>query len=436
LWITHAVRNGAFLSTIPFLCAAEVPECPKGLDRISGWIETNPPSGRKKGWTNKMNETRVYEDGYHAVFREQGEFLECLKNIGRNSFWDRRKSKSLRLVAITEDSQMAKDLKEQYARDGLDEGIITDTITNTGLLLKTRNQYYPVRACAIKSILDRAGINGSGLRRVGKNVYARILNDCLKATKGDALLRISEGKVSAVLGGDSHDYAVLDMEQIFMHSVDYLTANFKGCRYLGGFYGHDMASALWELSGEDGLLEAYREELALHGKTVDEMKPMVRITTSDIGAGGANIFPMLVSGEGNTTISLGDPLRLDHRNGSSISEFDGQLEMLYGRYQLAMGNLSRLLDIEIQNPANCMKGVMDRLGIARRYAAEALELFKAQHGEDPCTAHDIYYGLSEIPYMLTCDGMEGGRIARMEETIARALSLDWREYDIPGGYRW
>jgi hypothetical protein len=38
--------------------------------------------------------------------------------------------------------------------------------------------------------------------------------------------------------------------------------------------------------------------------------------------------------------------------------------------------------------------------------------------------------------MLACDGMEGGRIARMEETIARALSLDWREYDIPGGYRW
>ena len=129
-----------------------------------------------------------------------------------------------------------------------------DIIINTGLLLKVRNQYYPVRSCAIKSILDRAGISGAGLRRVEKSVYARILNDCLKVAKGEALLRISEGKVSAVLGGDCHDYAVLDTEQVFLHSVDYLTENFKGCIYLAGFYEHDMASALWELSGEDAML--------------------------------------------------------------------------------------------------------------------------------------------------------------------------------------
>lgn len=47
-----------------------------------------------------------------------------------------------------------------------------------------------------------------------------------------------------------------------------------------------MASALWELSGEDGLLDAYKKELDLHGKAPDEMKPVVRITTSDTGSGG------------------------------------------------------------------------------------------------------------------------------------------------------
>ncbi len=194
-----------------------------------------------------MNETRVFADGYRGVFQKQEDFLECLKSIGRNSFWERRNSKNLRLVAITSGSKVEEELKEKYADEGLDEDIITDTIINTGLLLKVRNQYYPVRSCAIKSILDRAGISGAGLRRVEKSVYARILNDCLKVAKGEALLRISEGKVSAVLGGDCHDYAVLDMEQVFLHSVDYLTGNFKGCSYLAGFYEHDMASALWEL---------------------------------------------------------------------------------------------------------------------------------------------------------------------------------------------
>lgn len=81
-----------------------------------------------------------------------------------------------------------------------------------------------------------------------------------------------------------------------------------------------------------------------------------------------------------------------------------------------------------------MKNVMDKLKLPKKYQAEALELFKAQYGEDPCTAHDIYYGISEILYMLACEGEEGSRITRMEETIARALSLNWAEYDIPGTY--
>ena len=383
-----------------------------------------------------MNETRVFKDSYRGVFCNQEEFLSCLKRIGENSYWDRKKVKSLRLVAMTEDSQMAKDMKEQYANEGLDTEIIADTIINTGLLLKVKNQYFPVRDCAIKSILDRAGIKGPGLKKVEKNVYARILNDCLKVAKGEALLRISEGKVSAVLGGDCHDYAVLDMEQIFLHSVEYLNDQFKGCKYLGGFYEHDMASALWELSGEDELLKAYKKELILHGKAVEDMKPMIRITTSDTGAGGANIYPMLVAGKENTTINLGEPLRLGHRNGTKISEFDNQLNMIYGKYQLATGNLIKLLQIDIQYPLNCMKGVMDKLGIARKYAAEAVELFKAQFGEELCTAHDLYYGISEILYMLECEGAEGSRITKMEETIARALSINWEAYDIPGEYKW
>ena len=121
-----------------------------------------------------MSETRVFADGYRGVFQNQEDFLACLKSIGKNSFWERKTSKNLRLVAITSGSKVEEELKEKYADEGLDEGIITDTILNTGLLLKIRNQYYPVRDCAVKSILDRAGISGAGLRRVEKGVYCTI----------------------------------------------------------------------------------------------------------------------------------------------------------------------------------------------------------------------------------------------------------------------
>ena len=383
-----------------------------------------------------MNEARVYEDGFRGVFVGQEEFLEFLKNIGRNSSWNRKKSKDLRLVPLEEDSKVAEQLKKQYSMEGFDKEIIDNTIQNTGLVLRVKNEYYPVRDCAIKTILDRAGISGPALRKVDKNVYARILNDCLKVAGGEALLRISEGKVSAVLGGDCHDYAVLDTEQIFLRSVEYLNNNFKECNYLGGFYEHHMTSSLWELSSEDELLEAYREELLLHGKTPEEMKPIVRITTSDTGVSGANIYPMLLSGSRNDTIALGSPLRLEHKSGATLSKFEEQLGMIYGKYQLAIGNLTKLLGIEIMNPVYCMKSVMKRLGIPKKYGLDAVELFIAQRGEDPCSAHDIYYGISEILFTLACNGEEGSKITEMEEKIARALAIRWKEHDLPGEFPW
>lgn len=383
-----------------------------------------------------MNGSKVYEDSYCAVFRDQETFFDCIKSIGRNSFWDVRRSGSLRLSAVKEGSELERELKEAYEKEGLDPEIITDTILNTGLLLKVKGRYYPVRACAVKSILDRAGISGNGLKRVEKQVYARILNDCLKTARGEALIRVSEGKISAVLGGDAHDYSILDMEQIFRHTAEYLEDNYKGCRYLAGFYEHDMASALWELSGNNELLDAYRQEIRLAGKVPEEMKAVVRVTTSDTGAGGANIFPMLLAGRENRTISLGSPLRLGHRNGSSLREYDEQLRMLHGKYQLAAGNLIRLLKVEIRYPVSCMKRILDRVQIPRKYAAEAVELFQAQNGEEPCTAHDIYYAMGEIPFLLSCDGQEGSRLARVEENLARALALNWIDYDLAGEYKW
>ena len=75
-----------------------------------------------------MSETRVFADGYRGVFQNQEDFLACLNSIGRNSFWQRKTSKNLRLVAITSGSKVEEELKQMYA----DEDIITDTIINTG----------------------------------------------------------------------------------------------------------------------------------------------------------------------------------------------------------------------------------------------------------------------------------------------------------------
>lgn len=377
-----------------------------------------------------MNETKVFEDSYSSVFRRQEDFLSFLHRIMENSCWKRKKVNNLRLLPITAGSALEDELRSQYADDGIDEEIISDTVANTALVLKSKDEIYPIRDCAIKSILERAGIQGSGLRRVERNVYARILNDILKVTKGEALLRISEGKLSAVLSGDCNDYAILDMEQIFLHTVEYLQKNFSGCRYMGGFYEHDMVSAIWTIDEKD-LLEAYKKELSDNGKTVDDMIPMARVTTSDTGTCGANIYPMLLCVKDGKSINLGSPLKLIHKNGSTMADYDEQLKQLYGKYQQAIGKLTKLLEIRIANPINCMKEMMTKIAIPKKYQAEAMELFKAQNDVWSATAHDVYLGISEVLFMLECEGASGSRIAKMEEQIARTISLDWEKYDFP-----
>ena len=82
-------------------------------------------------------------------------------------------------------------------------------------------------------------------------------------------------------------------------------------------------------------------------------------------------------------------------------------------------------------------GTDEKEGLLDRYSAySTAEQLKAQNGGVPCTAHDIYYGMSEIVFMVACSGASGTKIVQAEETVARALSARWQEYDIPGDFKW
>ena len=228
-----------------------------------------------------MNETKVYKDSYCAVFREQKDFLECIRSRMENSCWDRRKSKTLRLAALTEESPIADQLREKYAREGMDEDIIKDTISNTGLVLRVRNEYYPVRSCAIKSILDRAGINGAGLRRVERNVYARILNECLKVAQGDAVIALgnifgyADGMSYGVVSASNYKATFFDGECAVI-ATD-IPAEEQGTGMLFNMDGEVVgmiSSSVWNDTGKN-VVNAYGIsdlkpiiELLINGKSV------------------------------------------------------------------------------------------------------------------------------------------------------------------------
>ena len=183
-----------------------------------------------------MNEARVYADGFERSFAEVKDLLEFLAERGRNAKWIRKPTNTLRLAPLEKEAQNLD------AADASMEEILEDTEKNTQLVLKMRGESYPVRDCAIRTILSRAGVNGDGLRKLDKATYAKVVNYCLRVAKGDALIKIADGKVSAIHGGDKHDYCILDMKAMFETTCEYLNLNFKGSVYMegSGIYDHSI----------------------------------------------------------------------------------------------------------------------------------------------------------------------------------------------------
>lgn len=381
-----------------------------------------------------MNETRVFADEFQTSFASATELLEFLAERAKTSKWIRRPTKALRLRPLAKE---ADSLSGTTATGNLQE-IVDDTEKNTQLALKVKDETFPVRDCAIQTILSRAGVSGPGLRKLDTPQYAKVVNYCLQVAKGDALVKVADGKVSAVHGGDAYDYQVLDMKTVFEMTIQYLNEEFKGSVYIpgSGTYDHEIVSAMWELGGRQELLDTYQKALNDHGINAKVIAPVLRLATSDVAASGANLYPMLLCESGNRTISLGNPIKLAHKDGADLNQFSKNLKLLYSRYTDAITDLAKLMDIEIKNPLNCLMLVMKKIGIKKKIANEVLQVSEVQFSGKTCTAHDLYFALNEASFFAACDGMQGHAIISQEENIMKALALDWEEFDVCGFIKW
>jgi len=364
-----------------------------------------------------------YHDDFETYFETELSFHEYLAEIDSRAKWLRVPAKRLRVLAMTE----VPDCPEETGS----KDVLADTRKFTGLLLKAPQGVYPLGKSAIGTLKDRARIKGTALSDVKRNVFASILNECLKVAKGDALLRISEGKVRGVLSGDETDYAIISMPELFMIASAYIGADRNvGFRY--GYADHNMAQVSWQMESSE-LADAYRKLMEEHGKkTFGEIKIFIRVTSSDVGASGANIFYSMM--DGDNTIILGEALKLRHQYKRGLEEFTCNMESLFQYYKQKLKSIGRLCNIQIRYPANALAELMKKQGFGKKLIAETVERFKVVFGEDPCSAYEVYCGLCESLFFAKKNDSSAASMVKLEEKIARCISVRWHDYDIPGGF--
>ena len=84
-----------------------------------------------------------------------------------------------------------------------------------------------------------------------------------------------------------------------------------------------------------------------------------------------------------------------------------------------------------------MLGVLKRIGITKKMSYEVADLFTGQSGvSSGCNAYQLYLAMSDVIFLAQCEGASAYRIAQLEENIARALRINWHEYDRPGDFKW
>ena len=369
-----------------------------------------------------------YQDDFSINFTSEDELHGFLEELEERAGWDVRPSSSIRVLPAEENETLCRQITERLE----EKGIIKDTCQNTGLLLKMGRSVYPLGKTSLATLKSRARVNGNALSDLEKPKLARILNDCLKVTRGDALIRIQEGKVRAVHGGDESDYCILPMTEIFGTASSYINGKYDEAKFKGGYYDHTITTATWEIE-DDELVSVYREALKNYRQDVnDQLSAAIRISSSDVAASGANIYYSLLVGAEKRPLVLGKALKLAHEKKASMAKFDANMSMAFARYEEALAGLERLFHIYINHPVNVISGLMQRVKIGKKLIAETVEQFKATYMGGTCTGYNVYCAICTSLFLSEVNGVQGKELADLEESISRCLTLRWSDYDIPG----
>lgn len=369
------------------------------------------------------------EDSYFETFGSYAVMVDYYEKQTRESRWYRCKVSDLEVEPLGKTSLLYGNLPAFAV--GTSQEAVDDTAKNLGLAMRVGGNLYPVRMTAYKSLLDRAKIGGTVLPKLSREVLAEVLNACLKQYETEALVLIRDEKVSAVHSGDATDYSVLPMDELLRTLKGKLDSRFKGNRFETGYSEHSITSASWTMPDQkEELLGSYTKLLESRGMATmaSKLMPGIRFISSDTGVASAKVSALLVGSQ--YPIHIGGCISVDHRNNKKISDFDAGLDQLFAQYGDAIAQLQKLSETHLDYPVNAMTRVCKKLSLPKKAAVEAISMYEMAYGGGTATAHDVFFALQEIPFILKINGVLESKLLAIEENMSRALTLKWSDYDL------
>lgn len=390
----------------------------------------------KRRRNNKMMKERMLPETGELVFRDGiDELIDFTKELQARDAWKRLETRDVKVTPLDDIPILLDCVRDELSLTGYDDDVIRECMENEGCVLTlplSEGGNIPIRYTAIRGIRDRAGINGPVFAKLSRYENADILNTALKHWGNQCLVLLRDQKITAVHSGDENDYAVLPQGDLFEAFRDGLREMFGETNtfFKGGFVSHELSGCDIEIEG-GASSKAFQKALSEIGESSD-VELITQLRVSDIATNGANIYPMIKSGD--EYLQAGNALKLTHKNRHTISDFKQNVAQIMSLYRDGADKMNELASTAIRHPVGCLRAVAKKLGIPRKYIQSTgsdtgIADLLYMHGADESSAFEIYYYLCKVISMMRESGAINKEIFNMQENISRALYLNWVEYD-------
>lgn len=399
--------------------------------------------------------TALYEDNAFISWENPAEMTKFYEDLTESDVWisgdsadeDGISMAEVTLLPLEMGSEQVSVFSEDNAEapnfpEFVTSGIVYDTMNNSALVIKIRDECYPLRNIAVQQVEERAQFRNRGgntnLKKTSIKTYCKVANEYLRVCNSRASFLLRFGKITGVQGRQSGNrYGALPISTLLRTLYTVLDSQFPGHKFVSGTYCHEFSTATWLVPEQsDKILGTYLEYLKNAGTFLsnEELTPVLKFTTSDVGACAATIRAGIQSATGKY-IEIGDASKLEHREVNIVDDFSQNCEEMFAQIAENMEKLVALMDVRIRYPLPCMLHLARRYNLPVFMAAEAAKNLIAEMGGEQITAHDVFWAMNDIVRLMDARDAKGNRF-KTREKICRILAISptrWKEYDYDDG---
>lgn len=291
----------------------------------------------------------------------------------------------------------------------------------------------PVKYTAVRSIKERAGLDGPVFKLFSSEETANTLNRGLKKWDGYSLVLYRDDMVTAIHSGNNGDYSVLPMGDLLSELRNGLEESFgyDSVNFISGYSDAEITIANLEISSR-ACEKPFEQAVKSIGYDPSNTRIMLRFSSSDVALSGANIVPMLKVN--NEVMQIGNRLSVTHKHNHTVeNDFSKNVSLTFSLFKEAGERIANMQQQKIKHPIGCIKAVAKKLGIAKKWIVEkensVCEMLECDGVTSESNAFELYYYLWGIVGEMRQSNASPLEIFNMQENLARSLFIDWGVFD-------